>query len=167
MRHLPNVVRAAGLITGLAVAVLFASSWQVAASDDRLGAAVRITAAGRGELDVTPTGVIASAPALRAGGPALTGRVELRNVTAVPLTMAVRAQPAHADLDGKLRVQVRDGDLVLVDERLGELRAGAPLVLESGEARSLDVRVWVPAGATGYHGHAVDVSINPLLPEHD
>jgi hypothetical protein len=165
MRLLPNVVRGAGLLVGLAVTGLLVGSWQVAAGDENLGASVRVTAGGRGELEVSPAGPVASATALRAGGAALTGNVDLRNITGVPLSLVVRVQPADSGLDGKLRVQVRDGDLMLVDGRLGEARAGTPLVIPSGENRTLDVRVWVPAGTTGYRGLHTDIAITTVLPE--
>lgn len=156
---MPTIVRAAGLLAGVAVAALLVTSWRVTGDGERVGASVRLTAAARGELSVTPTGVLSTAATLQAGGDDLDAVIDVRNITAVPLTISVRAVPSVPDLDDKLAVQVRDGDLALVDERLGADRAAAPLVLEPGESRSLQTRAWVPAGTADYRGLAADVAL--------
>ena len=160
MRSLPTVVvRVVGLLTGLAVAAGLVTSWRVAGGDERVGASVRLTATARGELAVTPTGVLGTGAALHAGRGDLAVSVDVRNITAVPLTVNVRAVPSVPDLDDKVAVQVRDGDLTLLDERLGSDRTAAPLVLQPGQARSLRTRAWVPAGTADYRGRAADVAL--------
>jgi hypothetical protein len=159
MNTFPIIVRTAGLLAGLAVAVTLVTSWRVDGGEERVGASVRLTASGRGELTVTPTGVLASGTALQAGGRALAATVDVRNITAVPLNISVRAIPSVPELDDKVAVQVKDGGLALVDGRLGADRAAAPFVLEPGESRSLRTTAWVPAGTTDYRGRAADVAL--------
>jgi hypothetical protein len=139
---MPIVVRAAGLLAGLAVAAALVTAWRVPEGDGRVGASVRLTASARGELAVTPTGVLATEPDLRPGDE-VSGSVEVRNITALPLTVRVRALPSTPDLGDKVDLDV----------------SASSLTLAPGEARTVRATASMAPGTEDYAGRAADVAL--------
>jgi hypothetical protein len=153
--------RIVGLAVGVALAMVVILAWRIPGGDGSLGASLTFSAAPTGELGVEPAGILISEPALR---PAMSveGAMELLNQTASTLEVSLRALPSNPDLDRLLMVEVLAGGEPLFSGTLGALRrwTRTPLVLESGESRTLDVRAWFPGTVrTGYEGRIEQVPL--------
>jgi hypothetical protein len=160
-----NAARMAGALVGvgLALALLFFS--RPGAAGSPLPAAVRVTVAPMGELEVTPAPPrpVFVADALRPGGPSATGGFLVRNQTGANLAVALAASANSTALDGLLRLRVEAAGRVLADTTLQGLRARAlHLRLASGEGARLRLRAWLPEDIlSGYEGRLVEVSLSP------
>jgi hypothetical protein len=141
-----RAARAAGLVTGLALAALLVFAMRVPASDQSLGASVRVEVLPPGELDAGDDSVLISAPNLVAGEERR-GAVTLRNITAGDVRVHVRKR-AHG-LAGAVRLELRAGGQ--------RLRRG--FVLDKADTIKLRARAFVPAGAEGYEGREARVAL--------
>lgn len=99
-----RMLRAAGLICGLAIVAAGVHSWAIASTGAALGADVAITAIAPGELQITPSGYALSATAMHPGQAPARGTVRLRNITGRTLHVRFRALPSTRELDGALRL---------------------------------------------------------------
>lgn len=153
-----RAMRPVGFVIGLMVAgVLVLDGWQAVAPHDP-AAAVRLSIAPSGMLEVSPTGAIIDELALR---PAATvaGEAQVRNITGVPLNIAFQAKSEGAELDDVLGIQLRAGDMLLFDDVVGELRGGSPqFQLASGHAVTVSVRAGLSDGAEAA-GRSADVTV--------
>lgn len=111
---------------------------------------------------MAPVGVVAHASVLRPGGPALAGRVSIRNQTGVPLRVSLRLVPSIRDTDSSLLAELRADGRTLARGPLSALRRSAgSLRMRRGEVRALDVRAWLPASAAaGWRGRIVDLTVS-------
>ena len=139
---------------GFLAGILLVATWLAFAGRPGMApepsASVRVGTLVSGELSISPaTKAVLNGHGLRPGGEPKTGSLRVRNQTPVALGFALRAQAPEHDLDRSLWIEVSDGEDTLVRTTLGEARAWSPKVLRlrSGQARKLDVRVWVPADA--------------------
>ncbi len=141
-----RAARAAGLVTGLALAALLVFAMRVPASDQPLGAGVRVEVLPPGELDAGADPVLISARNLVAGEERR-GAVPLRNITVGDVR--VRARVRARGLGRAIRVELRAGGR--------KLRRG--FLLARGETTMLRARAWIPAGAEGYEGRSARVAL--------
>ena len=116
-----SMLRAAGLLTGVAMAVLLLFAVRVPSSSGALGAGLRLTAVPPGDLTVSTDPVLVARD-LVAGGRAAQGRLRLRNISAGPVSARIRLRPADRSLDHGLNVRLQAGDRVLAAGPLGSLR---------------------------------------------
>lgn len=121
-----------------------------------VGLALRMTAAPTGELSVSPATVLDRAGL--APGQAASGRATVRNLTAVGLTVFLRARPTSDALDDTLRVRVRFGSEVRYEGDLGGLRDGTWLGLRRGRQHTLRLEARV-TGGDGWRGLDEDVAL--------
>lgn len=139
-----------GLLAGvLAVAAWFAITGRPADAPEP-PAHLRLGVLASGELDISPLGKpMLATEELRAGGPAESGTLRVRNQTPRKLAFAVRTTALGRELDRVARIELRDGDTTLLDTTLARSRAWTDrdLELASGETRELEARVWIPKGA--------------------
>ncbi|MEA2330870.1 MAG: hypothetical protein QOH58_1008 [Thermoleophilaceae bacterium] len=153
--------RRIGLAIGLLVAVGALLSWRIPAEGAGLGADARFVAVPAGELTVDPAGRFLSARGLRPGGATARGRLAVRNITGGPVGVRLRGLPSSRDLDRPLRVEIAADGTTVFRGRLAALRSWTRAVpLGRGEQRSLEARVWLPAGAgASTVGASVDVTV--------
>lgn len=106
-------------------------------------------------------GALLQGNGLTAGGPAATGRLELRNITGRRLEVRVRLLPSAPDLDGVLRVELEDAGEPVAIGPLGRLRrwSRSAISIGAGESRRLDARASVLSGARNYEGRIIDVTV--------
>ena len=158
------MTRAIGLILGLGLVAIAVLAGRVAGGHAPAGSALTVTALPTGELGLSRSGRILSAPDLRPGGPTAAARTSMvvANQTGRTLAVRMRAVPSLPDLDRLLVVEVSvQGRRPLV-RPLGALTAWSrPAVrLARGESRRISIRAWLPAGLrTGYQGRIVDVDL--------
>jgi hypothetical protein len=156
-----RLVRPAGLLLGVLLAVAALIAWRVPGGEKTLGAAVNIEALQTGAIGVQPLHPFVNVPSLLPGR-AAGGKVALRNQTGVPMAVRLTALPSTRDLDSLLEVEVSSAGKNLYDGSLAGLRqlGTRPLRLASGESRALGVRVSLPAAArSGYQGRLLDISL--------
>jgi hypothetical protein len=158
------MTRAIGLILGLGLVAIAVLAGRVAGGHAPAGSAVTVTALPTGELGLSRSGRILSAPDLRPGSPAAAARtsVVVANQTGRTLAVRMRAVPSLPDLDRLLMVAVGVQGERPVVRPLGALTAWSrPAVrLARGESRLIAIRAWLPAGLrTGYQGRIVDVAL--------
>ncbi len=136
--------RAAGLVTGLALAAMLVFAMRVPASDQPLGAGVRVEVQPPGELDAGADPVLLSAPSLVAGEERQ-GAVTLRNITV-------------GDVRVQVRVRARGlGSAVRLELRVGGRKLRRGFLLKKADATKLRARAWIPVGAEGYEGRQTRV----------
>jgi hypothetical protein len=159
MTTLQRTLRAAGLVTGLALCALLLIASRVPSSTGALGAGVRLSAVPPGDLAV-PGEPFLSARDLVSGGRTARGRVRARNISAGPLRVRVRLRPEERLLDRGLNVRLLAGERTLAVGALGSLRRWSrpALVRESG-VLDLGAVAWVPAGAEDYQGRIAAVPV--------
>jgi hypothetical protein len=140
----PRAAWAAGILTGLALAALLVFAMRVPASDQPLGAGVRVEVLPPGELDAGDDPVLISARNLVAGEERR-GALTLRNITV-----------------GDVRVHVRvrgRGDAVRLELRKGGRKLRRSFLLKRAGTTKLRARAWIPAGAEGYEGRSERVAL--------
>jgi hypothetical protein len=159
MTKAQRTLRAAGLLTGLALAALLLLAVRVPSSTGALGAGVRLSAVPPGDLSV-PGKPFLVARNLVSGGRPARGSLRLRNISAGALRVRLRLRPEQRLLDDGLNVRLLAGERTLAVGALGTLRSWSRAALV-GESRPLTVRVvaYVPAGAEDYQGRFVDVPV--------
>jgi hypothetical protein len=136
-----RAARAAGLVTGLALAALLVFAMRVPASDQSLGASVRVEVLPPGELDAGDDPVLISARNLVAGEERR-GAVTLRNITV-------------GDVRVHVRVRARGrSEAVRLELREGGRKLRRSFLLERAGTTKLRARAWIPAGAEGYEGRS-------------
>jgi len=159
-----RVVRIAGFIAGVAVAVLVLMSWQVSSSRPTVGMDLRMVAIAGGELHVSKAGVFLGVTGMKPGGTgsAERGRVIVSNEGTEELSVQMGAHPSIRELDKLLMVRLRVDGRALFRGKLGELRSGTarPFALAGRERQTLEASVWLPSSASdGYQGLTTDVSL--------
>ena len=141
-----RAARAAGLVTGFALAALLVFAMRVPASDQPLGAGVRVEVLRPGELDADDDPVLISARNL-AAGEARRGAVTLRNITV-------------GDVRVRVRIRARGlGRAVRLELRQGGRKLRRSFLLERADTTKLRARAWIPAGAQGYEGRSAQVAL--------
>jgi hypothetical protein len=162
MRTTDRWVRRAGFVLGLAAAAALVGAARLPAQPRDLGLDLTVAAAPPAHLTVKPGGPLVTASGLRAGGrqSGARGRATLINPSAVAERVRIRALPSSHALDRALMVDLTVAGRAVYHGPLGALRAGArPFRLGSGDALAVGVRVWLPAGATGWHGRIEDLAL--------
>jgi hypothetical protein len=162
-----NLVRAAGALLGLTLAVTLLLVSRPGAVGAGAPAAIRVAIAPVGELEITPAPPrpVLEARALRPGAPRASGAFTVRNQTGESLAVTLRADVSSTALNGLLEVRVRSGPRVLAESALESLRVRPlRLRLASGERADLSIEAWLPAQVLeGYQGALVDVTLTPRL----
>jgi hypothetical protein len=153
------LLRAVAFAAGFALVAAAVVSWRVPAGDGRPGADVVIAVAPTGELALSRTGPVLHGSNLR-GGDEASGTLELTNQTGSTLAVSTRALPSAADLDGLLQVSIAAGNELVFQGPLGALRQWTrPFLLDSGEARTLEVRAWLPETDNGSEARVVNADL--------
>lgn len=162
-----NLARAAGALLGLTLAVTLLLVSRPGAVGAGAPAAVSVTIAPAGELEVVPPPPrpVLETRSLRPGGPVATGAFTVRNQTGETLAVALRADISSTELNGLLEVRVRSGSRVLSESTLESLRVRPPrLQLGSGQRAHISLEAWVPTQVLeGYEGALVDVTLTPQV----
>jgi hypothetical protein len=162
-----NLARAAGALLGLTLAVTLLLVSHPGAVGAGAPAAVSVTIAPVGELEVSPPPPrpVLEARSLRPGGPRAGGAFAVRNQTGEILAVALRADVDSTALNGLLEVRVRNEERVLSESTLESLRVRPlQLRLASGERAHLSMEAWLPAQVLeGYEGAIVDITLTPQL----
>ena len=138
-----GLARAIAVLFGASVTLAVVTAGSVQGTTTELGASVRVVAVPTGELGIEPTGQVLDIASLEAGRQS-TGRVTVRNQTAVPLSVdAALTRP-----DG----QSVDAVVITVTPSTFELEPGASL--------SLEVQASVAADAPAtFQGRSVDATL--------
>lgn len=162
-----NLARAAGALLGLTLAVMLLLVSRPGAVGAGAPAAVSVTIAPAGELEVLPPPPrpVLETRSLRPGGPVATGAFTVRNQTGEDFAVALRADVSSTALNGLLEVRVRSGERVLAESTLESLRVRPlQLRLASGERAQLSIEAWLPAQVLeGYEGALADITLTPYL----
>lgn len=163
MTSLQGSLRAAGLITGLAIAAMLVFALRVPASGGELGATVQMKATAPGELIIRDFSFF-SASGLSAGGPARNGTLEVQNITVGPADVRFRLKPRSPELDDALQVELRAGGRTLASGSLGRLkRWSRPVRVGLQETESVRFRAWLPGDAERWQGRSVMVEVEPRV----
>jgi hypothetical protein len=156
--------RAAGLVVGLAIALIAVRSWAVPPGRGELGTDVIMATAPTGELAVSVTGPFLTATGLQPGTEAdgATGHFDVYNRTAAALAIRLEARPSRPDLDDILWVEVDAAGEQVYRGPLSTLVEGSPGTFRLAPTKdaTLTVRTWLPPSVTtGYEGRVVTVDV--------
>ncbi len=127
----------------------------------RTGAVVVLRPALGGRLEASSNEPFLYASGLE-DGDEVTGRLEIRNTSRIPLAVRLRVEASPRALDRLLSVEVHDGEERLFRGPLGRLRGNTALrfLLGAGERCSLLFRIALPAGSPdGYEGVIADARV--------
>jgi hypothetical protein len=167
MREARTPWRVTGAILGVSLAVALLVIVRPGAAGSPLPAALRVTMAPAGELEVSPAPPrpLLVAGSLRPGGRRAVAAFRVRDQTGASLALRLRADPDSTTLDGLLRLRLLDGRRVLADTTLeGLALRPAALDLRSGEGRELRLEAWLPRDIlSGYAGQLVRVALVPRV----
>jgi len=162
-----NIARATGALLGLGLALAFLVAARPGANASPLPASVRVSIAPIGELAVRPVfpKPVLSANSLRPGRRPAHATFALRNQTASPLAVGLRATADSTALDGLLRLKLSADGKPLADTTLQGMEQGIPGIhLASGKLSRLRLEAWLPRDVlSGYEGIRVDVSLVPAV----
>jgi hypothetical protein len=160
-----KVVRAAGAILGLGLALVLLTTSRPGAAGSPLPAAIRVSIAPRGELEVTPAPPrpLLVARSLVPGRRVAGSEFAVRNQTGNDLEIVLRAGADSSALDGLLRVRLGAAGKTLADTTLQGMRQRpVSLRLASGVRVELRIQAWIPSDVlSGYEGRMVHVSLVP------
>lgn len=158
------MIRAIGLLLGLGLVLAAVLAGRVSGGAAPAGSAITVSMTPTGELQLSPSGAVLTAPDLHPGGPATaaTGQVVMRNQTGRSLAVRLRAVPSLPDLDRLLWMDVAVQRGPRLSSEVGALRRWSerPFVIRSGERRRISLRAWIPAGVRGgYQGRVEDIAL--------
>jgi hypothetical protein len=154
-----RAARAAGLLTGLALAALLVFAMRVPASGQPLGAGVRMEVLRPGELDLGAKPVLLSAQGLQPGDE-VRGSVPVRNITVGAVIVRMRAMGAGPELGDVLHVELRADGRRLANGPLSRLRrVRRGFRIERTETSTLRARAWIPSRANDFEGRSARVSL--------
>ncbi|GEM_PF-1774940 len=158
-------VRGVGLALGLSVAAFAILAWRIPPGDGTLGTDLIVAAVPTGEIQVASPGPFLTGTAMHPGpqsaGPS--GRMTIRNISAITQLVRVSASVNISDLDGILWIDLESGGRRLFRGPVGRLRHGSPgsVVLRPGATATFEVRAWLPASvAGGYEGRIANVDLS-------
>ncbi len=136
-----------GLALGAAAALAALSTWQVAGGSTPAPARLSLVADYSQTLDVRPAGVALTRSVVpSASGNGLIRPVTVRNATADPLRVRVRASSPDPALGRLVAVSVTKAGQTLVSGSLAGLRrpTATLLTLASHQTAQLDIDAWLP-----------------------
>ena len=150
----------AGAPLGIGLAALAVAGWTMPAGDAPAGVSVTLTANPTGELDLRPSGELIRRRELQPGE-AVDASLTVANIAPEPRKVALRAAPALRDLDPPLRIETRSNGQVVAGASARAARRWSELgVLRSGERRSVDIRIELPANAREYEYGVADIGVD-------
>jgi hypothetical protein len=162
-----NLMRLAGAMLGVGVAVAVLVASRPGAAGSPLPASVHVAVAPAGELEVTPSPPrpVFANDALLPGGRHAVGSFQVRNQTGTGLAIGLWAHANSSAFNGLLRVRVLSGGRPLADTTLeGLQRRPVRLDLASGQRSDLRLEAWLPRDIlSGYEGRLVNVSLVPRV----
>jgi hypothetical protein len=163
-QRLDRRLGALAFLAGLALAAFLVLGWRMAPGPSELGLELRLVLNSTGELGVSPAGQLAVGRGLRprTGNDGLEAHTTVRNQTADPISVAVRARPSSRDLDRVLMVRVRLAGRPLFNGPLGELRTFSRrgVSLAPGERARLSISTRLPARVrSGYQARIEDLTL--------
>jgi hypothetical protein len=136
-----------GLALGAAAALAALSTWQLAGGSTPAPARLSLVADHSHTLDVRPAGIALTRSIVpSASGSGLMRPITVRNATADPLRVRVRASSPDPALGRLVAVSVTTAGQTLVSGSVAGLRrpTAALLTLASHETAQLDVHAWLP-----------------------
>lgn len=152
------------LLAGLAIAAALVATWRVDNGEAAPPARVEIVTSPSEQIAISPDGVTAAAqklvPSLPEDG--IRRTLALRNATAEPHEVRLKAVANRADLGQAVELDVRAGAQRIYGGTLAGLESGSePFSLEPGQSLPLTVAAWIPEGASAaeWAGHSVSVSL--------
>ncbi len=152
------------LLAGLAIAAALVATWRVDGGSAAPPARVEIVTSPSAQIAINPDGITSEAQKLVPSSPGdgLRRTVEIRNATAEPLDLRVKAVTDRPELNGTLEVDVRAGARQVYGGPLAGLESGSQaFALDAGESLALSVLAWVPEGADSedWAGRSVSVAL--------
>lgn len=155
--------RGIGLALGLALVGAGLLVWRVPRGDGVLGTDVLLASGPTGELGVTPSGPFLAASGLEPSGRAVEGTLLVRNQTGTELAVRLATAGPPGDLDRALWVEADTPRGGVFRGPLSDLAEGSgSFPVAPGEEVPVTMRVWLPAGASGYRGRAEEVRVELL-----
>jgi hypothetical protein len=152
------------LLAGLAIAAALVATWRVEGGAAPAPARIEIVTAPSEQIAISPDGVTATAqklvPSLPEDG--LRRTLELRNATAEPLDVRLKAIANRADLGQAVELDVRAGARRIYAGTLAGLEPGSEqFPLGPGQSLPLTLAAWIPEGASAadWAGRSVSVSL--------
>jgi hypothetical protein len=160
-------IRAVGATLGICIAVAtILLSLPAGGSGGVLPGTVDVSVRAVGAVGAEPAApsVVLHAADLRPGNGAASAGFDLIDEAGRAVTVSFEGTPTSTALDSLAWIGISAAGRRLAAGTLGELRQGlGPIVLRSGERRSLRVAVWIPAEVeTGYEGRRVGVELAPV-----
>lgn len=155
------LARGIGLALGLGIAVLALSAWRVPPGGGVLGTDAIFASGPTGELAVEPAGPFLTAAGMVPGDEAREGVLRVRSQTGTELDVRLVVHPSTDELDQVLWAEASSDDVPFFRGPLGRLRDhGQGFRLSPGEEADIRLEVWVPPGAEGYEGRAIEVRVD-------
>lgn len=150
-RRVARAARAVGFAAGLAAVAVALHAWAIASAGTALGMDLTIVATAPGELAVAPAGVVLRAHGLQRGRAVVRGAMTLRNVTAVPVRVRVRALPSTRELDRALELSLTSRGRTIAAGSVAELRrwSRGRMTLGVRESAPLELRARLRRPAPG------------------
>lgn len=156
-----------GVMVGLCALLLLVSASRPGSEEPRLGASLKLSLADTGELEVSPADPlpVLSDDDLRAGQ-LESGRVEVRNITDVPLDVGfiVPAEELQTGMLAAAQVRVRifsDGRALADTTVPGLVRGSGSAPIAAGRSKDFEFQAWIGGSDPGlYAGQAVTALVD-------
>jgi hypothetical protein len=153
------------LLAGLAIAAALVSTWRVETGGTSAPAKVEIVTSPSELIAISPDGVTAESqnlvPSLREDG--LRRQLVVRNASAEPLDVRVKAAVGGPALGEVVKFDVRAGDALVYSGLLTGLTAGSgAFALDPGQSAALDVVAWIPeeSASDDWSGRSATVNLD-------
>jgi hypothetical protein len=153
-RRARRVARGLGLACGLVAVAVALQSWTVASTGAALGTDLGVVAIAPGELELTTSGPVLQTSAMQPGDAAVRGTLALRNITAAPVRVRVRALPSTPVLDDALALRMIVRGRPFARGSAGALRDWSARHITIGvrQTASITVQAWLRRPAQGLIG---------------
>lgn len=148
-----RIARAAGLTLGVTAFAVGVHSWSSSTAAAGFGTDLVIAVAAPGELDVTPSGPILQAVAMRPGSLA-GGVLRVRNITGTPVRVRVRAITSTPQLGDAVDLSVTSSGRPIAVGRTASLgrRSTEHVTIAVRDSAPLEVRAQLRRAARGLIG---------------
>jgi len=156
-----DVAKLVAAVVGVSLCLVALTAWQLPTSGSPPGLDLRLIAVPPGELIVEPTGVVALERGVQAGDPPINGSMQVENIGGQPLRVRLVALPSDSSLAGKVRIRAVVAGRPIAAGALAspEDPSGPGLRLPTRGLSQIDVSAWIAAGASGYRGRILDVTL--------
>jgi hypothetical protein len=136
-----RVARGAGIVCGLVVVALALHSWAIASTGPSLGTDLAVAAVAPGELELSGSGPVLRATALRPGDAPATGSLRVRNITGDTLRVRIRALPSTGEVDDVLGLRATMRGRTVAAAKAGRWRRWSAYSFRLGVRESAVLRL--------------------------